>query len=131
LSLIFNEDTIHDLLGGKIMRNRNLILGVSIAVLAAGTALAQSGGAMSGVQPEGTEVRFCGTVVKLVEVGCIGVKPSMVGQPVYDLSGIGPKPHVGWMVTGAGYTGGMSHCMQGVHLATAMWKKVDVCALDK
>ena len=41
---------------------------------------------------------FCGTVVKLTQRGCVGVKSSMVDQPTYEVSSATPKPIVGMLI---------------------------------
>jgi hypothetical protein len=70
-------------------------------------------------------------VVKLTEATCIGVKGSMVGQPMYEITSANPKPAVGQMITGSGVTGGSSICMQGTHLSDVKWSKAAACPLTK
>jgi len=84
---------------------------------------------MAGAPSVAASRSFCGTVVMLTEAGCIGVKSSMVGQPVYEITSARPKPPVGSLISGSGTPGGVSFCMQGTHLARVRWTKAAACPL--
>jgi hypothetical protein len=76
------------------------------------------------------DASFCGTVVTLTEANCIGVKSSMLGQPIlYEITSATPKPKVGTLIAGTGTTGGVSFCMQGTHLSRVVWKQAVACPL--
>lgn len=96
-----------------------VILSLATVPVAAETAMA----------PVGARVSFCGTVVKLVEDHCIGVKGSMVGAPLVEITSARPKPGIGTLIAGSGMPGGVSICMEGTHLTAVRWRKVAVCAL--
>jgi hypothetical protein len=91
--------------------------------LSAGPASAE----MSAMAP--ARVNFCGTVVKLTEGHCIGVKGSMVGAPLAEITSARPRPTVGKLIAGSGMPGGVSTCMEGTHLTAVTWRKVAVCPL--
>jgi hypothetical protein len=97
--------------------------------LAASTACA---GSNAPARPAvGSKVQFCGTVVSLVEDGCIGVKPASASEPTYQVTSAKPKPKIGALIAGSGrVSGGMSFCMQGVMLENVTWKPVKTCAAD-
>ncbi len=73
----------------------------------------------------GDQVSFCGKVVPLVESGCIGI----VGlTKTIDLTSVKPKPEIGTTIQGTGIVGGgVSKCMQGLHLESASYSKTDLC----
>ena len=108
------------------MRSAIVMAGLALC-LVAGAACAGSG---APDRPAvGSKVQFCGTVVSLVEGGCIGVKPAGASEPAYQITSAKPKPAVGALIAGSGrVSGGMSFCMQGVALDHVEWKKTDVCA---
>ena len=75
---------------------------------------------------------FCGPVVKLTEGGCIGVKSTQAGGPMYDITSANPKPHVDETIMGSGtITDKITICMQGTPLTDVKWKKVADCPLAK
>ena len=76
---------------------------------------------------DGTQVKFCGTVVPLVESGCIGLNPAAGGRS-YDITAARPRPAIGEIIEGKGrvhYVVGI--CMQGVPLADVTWRKATAC----
>jgi hypothetical protein len=117
------------------MQRKIIYLGAGITFLGlvSAAAFAQSDTSMGALAAPaaGMTESFCGTVVKLTEGGCIGVKSSMVGGPLYEISSANPKPALGMLITGSGTTGGVSMCMQGVHLTDVKWHKAAVCGLTK
>jgi len=110
------------------MRKKLFELVAGLAFLASAGALAQSSSPMSGpaMKMPAFTVSFCGTVVKLTERGCVGVKGAD-GQPMYDVTAATPKPIVGMLIAGSGTTGGASICMQGAHLSDIAWQRVQAC----
>jgi len=101
---------------------------VGLALLGSAGALAQSPTPMSGpaMKMPASTASFCGTVVKLTERGCIGVK-STAGQPTYEITSATPKPIVGMLIAGSGTAGGASICMQGAHLTNITWQRTQAC----
>jgi hypothetical protein len=116
--------------------NKGLLrLGAGLAFLGlASVAASAQSGSMSGpstmAAPAAT-ANFCGTVIALVEAGCIGVKSSMPGGPLYEITSANPKPAVGMLIVGSGTPGGVSFCQQGTHLTNVKWQKAAACPLSK
>jgi hypothetical protein len=107
---------------GDNMRKNNLIAVAGVA----GLLVALTAGA------EAKTGGFCGPVVKLTEATCIGVKSTLPGGPMYEITSANPKPDVGAMIMGSGtISGGVTTCMEGTHLTDVKWKKVTVCPLAK
>lgn len=73
----------------------------------------------------GEKVTFCGRVVSLVEMGCVGI----VGQSqTVELTAVSPKPAAGKIISGIGTISTQPNvCMQGLHLSAATWKEVTSC----
>lgn len=73
----------------------------------------------------GEKVSFCGKVVALVEMGCVGI----VGQSqTVELTAVSPKPAAGKVISGIGTISTQPNvCMQGLHLSAATWKEVTSC----
>ena len=113
------------------MRKKPFNLTIGLALLASAGTLAQSPSSMGGsaMKMPAATASFCGTVVKLSERGCIGVKPSLVDQPTYEITSATPKPTIGMLIAGSGTTGGASFCMQGAHLAGITWQRTQACPL--
>ncbi len=91
-------------------------------------------GAMAGTDTATAPVQktFCGTVVKLVEGSCIGVKQSKASAPSYDITGTTPVPKIGELISGSGDTDpNPTLCMQGPHLTNVTWAKAAACPLVK
>jgi hypothetical protein len=110
------------------MRKKIFDVAAGLAFLASAGALAQSSLPVSGsaTKMPASTASFCGTVVKLTERGCIGVK-SMAGQPTYEITSATPKPIVGMLIAGSGTTAGASICAQGAHLMNIAWQRTQAC----
>jgi len=111
------------------MRKKLFNLTAGLAFLISAGALAQSPSSMRGpaMKMPASTASFCGTVVKLTEGGCIGVKSSVIGQPIYEITPATPKPAVGMLIAGSGTTGGVSVCKQSAHLVGIAWQRVAAC----
>lgn len=105
-------------------------LGLTLAAAEAQSNSSTSGSAMASAPAASKNESFCGTVVKLTEANCIGVKSSTItGQRVYEITSANPKPKVGALITGSGTPGGVSMCMEGTHLNDVKWQKAAACPL--
>lgn len=96
---------------------------IGLALLVSAATSAQSPAPM---KMPASAASFCGTVVKLTDRGCIGVK-SLAGQPTYEITSATPKPIVGMLIAGSGTAGGASICMQGAHLTNITWQRTQAC----
>jgi hypothetical protein len=92
---------------------------VTMAISAVGAA---------GAEPTG-RVKFCATVVQLVEAHCIGVPAGPFDSRAYDITGAKPAPAVGTLISGSGVPGGITMCNAGTHLTDVQWTKVAACPL--
>jgi len=87
-----------------------------------------NGAAMTTAPNAGKTESFCGTVANLTESGCIGVKSSNIsGERLYEITSANPKPTIGTLIAGSGTTGGMTSCMEGIHLNTVKWQRAAAC----
>ncbi|HLY04708.1 MAG TPA: hypothetical protein VKR31_03070 [Rhizomicrobium sp.] len=117
------------------MRRTAIVLasGVALLGLISGATLAQSGGSASppaSAAGPTKNVSFCGTVVKLTEDGCIGVRSSGIeGVRLYEITSASPKPSTGELIIGTGTPGGASMCTEGTHLTDVKWSKAAACPL--
>jgi hypothetical protein len=110
------------------MQKKILAVILGLAFLASVTARAQSFPPINGaaMKMPASPASFCGTVVKLTERGCIGVK-SAAGQPTYEITSATPKPIVGMLIAGSGTAAGASVCMHGAHLSNITWQRAQAC----
>jgi hypothetical protein len=115
------------------IRPLGLIAGVAFLGLTSAMALAQaeSGRSTPAAPAASQHGSFCGVVVKLAEGSCIGVKASAADQPLYDITSAKPAPTAGQIIAGSGTPGGMSFCMEGIHLTQITWHAVAACPLAK
>lgn len=108
------------------MRSKLSFVGLAMALIAVPAFAADQPPKPPSPGPHpGDPVAFCGKVVPLVEMGCIGI----VGlSGTIDLTSVSPKPEVGSTIQGAGViSGGVSKCMQGVAIVSATYSKTDMC----
>jgi hypothetical protein len=110
------------------MRKRLFNVTAGLVFLMSAAAVAQSPAPISGsaMRMPASPASFCGTVVKLTERGCIGVK-SAAGQPTYEITSATPKPIVGMLIAGSGTSGGAPICKQGAHLSNITWQRTQAC----
>lgn len=106
-----------------------LIRYVAAAVLVVGTAGTALAAGSAPAHKEGEQLNFCGTVIALVEHGCIGV---MRNGETLEIGAANPKPAVGTMISGTGTVKNeVTFCMQGVHVNPVTWQAVRVCPLAR
>jgi hypothetical protein len=74
-------------------------------------------------------VSFCGVVVKLPASECIAVRPSIAGQPLYEISTAKPQPLKGILVSGTGRLEGTTECVGSTHLSYVRLHTVQSCPL--
>ena len=114
------------------MRMSGIFVALLSAVLLA--TVAQSTPITLGSQPKpqqptgprtGDKVSFCGKVVPLVEIGCVGI---VGGTDTVDLTDVKPQPPTGKIVSGVGSVNAQPNiCMQGMRITAATWKEVTSC----